>query len=122
MIKPIKNEEQYQEALRKMYNFMQLDYVEGSSEADEMEVWAMLIEDYEDKHYPITLPAFANPLDAINFRIKEMGWSESELNKILGYGKRKSEILSGKRKLSLTMIRKLHQVLKIPAETLIAEY
>jgi HTH-type transcriptional regulator/antitoxin HigA len=122
MIKPIKNEEQYQEALRKMYNFMQLDYVEGSPEADEMEVWAMLIEDYEDKHYPIMLPTFTNPLDAINFRIKEMGWNEADLNKILGYGKRKSEILSGKRKLSLTMIRKLHQVLKIPAETLIAEY
>ena len=115
----IKTEEQYKVALRQMYNFMQLDYTAGSIEAVEMEALANSIEVYEDEHYPI-LPT--NPLEAINFRIKEMGWSESELNKIIGYGKRKSEILSGKRKLSLAMIRKLHQVLNIPAETLIAEY
>lgn len=122
MIKPIKTEEQYQEALRRLYNFMQLDYIEGSPEADEMEVLATLIEVYEDEHYPIVPPLPLNPIDAINFRIQEMGWNETELNKIIGYGKRKSEILSGKRKLSLAMIRKLHQVLNIPAETLIAEY
>ncbi len=115
----IKNEDQYTVALRKMYEFMQLDYIAGSPEAAEMDVLADAIEAYEDIHYPI-LPL--SPLEAINFRIKEMGWSESEISKIIGYGKRKSEILSGKRKLSLAMIRKLHQVLNIPAETLIAEY
>lgn len=98
---------------------MQLDFVEGSSEADEMEVLGLLIEAYEKEHYPVPPP---HPIEAIKFRLDQMGISESELNKILGYRSRKSEILSGKRKLSLAMIRKLHQVLNIPAETLIAEY
>lgn len=119
MIRPIKTKEQYDDSLSHFYNLMQLDFVEGSSEADEMEVLGLLIEAYEKEHYPVPPP---HPIEAIKFRLDQMGISESELNKILGYRSRKSEILSGKRKLSLAMIRKLHQVLNIPAETLIAEY
>jgi HTH-type transcriptional regulator / antitoxin HigA len=119
MIKPIKTEEEYDAALKKIHAYIRNPPIIGSDEADEAEVLAMLIESYESIHYPI-LPL--SPIDAIKFRMEEMGWNESELNKILGYRSRKSEILSGKRKLSLAMIRKLHQVLNIPAETLIAEY
>jgi HTH-type transcriptional regulator/antitoxin HigA len=78
-----------------------------------------LVENYEQKHSPV---APANPVEAIKFRLEQMGASETELTKILGGRSRKSEILSGKRKLSLTMIRELHDKLNIPAETLIAEY
>ena len=74
---------------------------------------------YEEEHYPIPLP---HPIEAIKFRLEQMGLKESELNKILGSRSRKHDILNGKRKLSLAMIRKLHNKLNIPAETLIAEY
>jgi HTH-type transcriptional regulator/antitoxin HigA len=63
-----------------------------------------------------------HPLEAIKFRLEQMGLNERELTVILGGRSRKSEILSGRRKLSLTKIRKLHEKLNIPAETLIAVY
>jgi HTH-type transcriptional regulator/antitoxin HigA len=97
---------------------MQTDIEQNSSMSDELEVLSMLIKNYELDHYPVPPP---NPLEAINFRLDQMGVSEKELGQIVGYRSRKS-ILSGKRKLSLSMIRKLHEVLNIPAETLIQLY
>ncbi len=119
MIRPIKNNDQYEEALEKAYELMQLDLKEGTSESDELEVLSILIKEYELEHFPIPKPT---PLEAIKFRMEQLGISESELSNILGARSRKSEILSGKRKLSLTMIRKLSEQLKIPAEILIREY
>ena len=63
-----------------------------------------------------------NPIEAIKFRLEQMGISEAELSEILGNRSRKSEILSGKRKLNLSMIRKLSERLHIPAEVLIQAY
>lgn len=119
MLRLIKNNSEYEDALEKIYNLMQLDLVKGSPEGDELEILSLLVHAYEEEHYPI-LPL--SPLDAIKSQLELMGLDESELNKILGFRSRKSEILSGKRKLSLAMIRKLHEILKIPAETLITEY
>jgi HTH-type transcriptional regulator / antitoxin HigA len=119
MLKPIKTEKQYQAALARVYELMQGDVKEGSLASDELEVLSILVNAYEQAHYPIPSP---NPLDAIKFRLDQMGISERELNDILGYRSRKSEILSGKRKLSLAMIRKLNEVLHIPAEVLIQAY
>ncbi len=119
MLKPIKNENQYQESLARVYELMQPEIKENSNESDELEVLSILVKEYETEHYPIPKP---NPLDAIKFRLDQMGLSEKELGGILGYRSRKSEILSGKRKLSLTMIRKLNEVLHIPAEILIQAY
>ena len=119
MIKPIKTEAEYQLALKKIHAYIRNYPDVGSDEADEAEVLAMLVESYEKIHYPFPR---LSPIEAIKFRMEEMGWNESELNKILGYRSRKSEILSGKRKLNLTMIRKLHETLKIPLETLVAVY
>jgi HTH-type transcriptional regulator/antitoxin HigA len=79
----------------------------------------MLVKQYELQHFPVPRP---KPLEAIRFRLEQMAMSEAELSEILGYRSRKSEILSGKRKLNLAMIRKLHEVLKIPAEVLIQAY
>lgn len=78
-----------------------------------------MIKEFENEHYPISQP---NPLDAIRFRLEQMNMTESDLSEILGARSRKSEILSGKRKLSLSMIRKLHKKLHIPAQILIQEY
>ncbi|HVV56634.1 MAG TPA: hypothetical protein VHC47_14970 [Mucilaginibacter sp.] len=119
MLKPIKTEKQYEIALARVYELMQGDIKEGSAASDELEVLSILVNAYEQAHYPIPSP---NPLDAIRFRLDQMGISEKELGDILGYRSRKSEILSGKRKLSLAMIRKLNAVLHIPAEVLIQSY
>ncbi len=119
MLRPIKNKEQHEEALARIYTLMQKELKEDSKQADELEILAMLVHEYEKVHYPIPKP---NPIEAIKFRIEQMGMSESALGDILGFRSRKSEILSGKRKLSLPMIRKLHDQLSIPAEVLIQYY
>jgi len=119
MLKPIKTAEQYDNSLARIYELMQTEVMENSSESDELEVLSILVKEYEAEHYTIPSP---NPLEAIKFRLDQMGLSEKELGEILGYRSRKSEILSGKRKLSLAMIRRLNEVLHIPAEVLIQAY
>jgi len=119
MLRPIKNNQQYEEALERIYALMQKDIKESSKESDELEILVILVKDYENEHFPIPKP---NPIEAIRFRLEEMEMSEAELAEILGYRSRKSEILSGKRKLSLKMIRKLNDTLHIPAEVLIQPY
>ncbi len=105
--------------LERVYELMQKDIQPDSADSDELEVLSILIKEYENENYPVPKP---NPLEAIKFRLEQLNMSESELSKILGARSRKSEILSGKRKLSLSMIRKLNEKLKIPAEILIQEY
>lgn len=119
MLKPVKNKKQYEEALERIYSLLQKNIKAGSKESDELEILSILVKEYENIHFPIPKP---DPLEAIKFRLEQMEMSESELSEILGYRSRKSEILSGKRKLNLTMIRKLNEVLKIPAEILIQAY
>ena len=119
MLKPIKNNTHYEEALGRIYELMQKNLEPESKESDELEVLSILVKEYEQEHHPVPKPS---PLEAIKFRLEQMGMSETELSNILGYRSRKSEILSGKRKLSLSMIRKLNEVLNIPAEVLIQAY
>jgi HTH-type transcriptional regulator/antitoxin HigA len=119
MLKPIKTEEHYNVSLAHVYELMQTDIKEGSVDSDELEILSILIKEYEMANHPIPSP---NPLEAIKFRLDQMDLSEKELGDILGYRSRKSEILSGKRKLSLAMIRKLNEILHIPAEILIQAY
>lgn len=119
MLKPIKNEQQYEQALERVYLLLQKNLSPDSRESDELEVLSILIKEYENEYYPVPSP---NPLDAIRFRMEQMNMSESDLSEILGARSRKSEILSGKRKLSLSMIRKLQEKLHIPAEVLIQAY
>ena len=116
MLKPIKNEKQYEAAAERIYKLMQHKIKPGSKEGDELEILSLLVKDYEEKHYPIPPP---DPIAAIKFRMEQMGITNTDLVKILGYRSRVSEIFSGKRKLSLEMIRTLHLRLKIPAEILI---
>lgn len=118
-MKPIKTDEQYEQALARVYELMEGDIVESSNASDELEVLSILVKEYEQVHYPMPSP---NPLEATKFHIEQMGLSEKEFNDILGHRSRKSEILSGKRKLSLAMIRKLNQVLHIPTQVLIQAY
>lgn len=119
MLKPIKNSEQYHNALERVYALMQKKLRPDSRESDELEILSLLIKEYENVRFPVPKP---NPLEAIKFRLEQMNMSEADLADILGYRSRKSEIFSGKRKLSLSMIRRLNEVLHIPAAVLIQPY
>lgn len=119
MLKPIKNNSQYESGLARIYELMQKDLKANSTESDELEVLSILLKQYEQEHYPVPKPT---PLEAIKFRLEQQGMSEAELSEILGHRSRKSEILSGKRKLNLSMIRKLSEQLHIPADVLIQAY
>jgi HTH-type transcriptional regulator / antitoxin HigA len=115
----IKTEADYENALGRVDDLLNSDAKKGTSDGDELELLIVLIEAYEKQHYPIPPP---HPIEAIKFQLDQMGISELELDKMLGSRSRKTDILSGKRKLNLAMIRVLHEKLKIPAESLIAAY
>ncbi|MBB2145238.1 helix-turn-helix domain-containing protein [Pedobacter sp. LMG 31464] len=116
-IKPIKNETDYEQALSRLEVIF--DTKKGSPEGDELEVLGILIEKYENEYFPIGLP---DPIEAIKFRMEQMGYNQTDLAKVVGLKSRASEILNRKRKLSLEMIRQLHESLKIPTEVLIQAY
>ena len=112
--KIIKTEVDYQEALARVEEIF--DATPGTGEGDELELLVHLIEHYEDKTYPIDLP---DPISAIQFRMEQQGLKNKDLVKYIGSPSKVSEVLSGKRRLSLNMISKLVQGLGIPAESLI---
>lgn len=116
-IKVIKTEEDYNQALKRLEEIFHAPV--NSQDGDEAEVLSILIEKYEDEHYPIEAP---DPIEAIKFRMEQMGMSKKDLAQILGYKSRVSEIFNRKRKLTLKMIRSLHEKLKIPYESLLTEY
>lgn len=116
-IKPIKTKKDYQAAMNRLETIF--DAKPGTLEGDELEVLGILIEKYEQEHYPIAYP---DPIEAIKFRMEQMGYSQSDLAKVVGLKSRASEILNKKRKLTLEMIRKLHQALGIPTDVLIQNY
>ena len=115
-LRTISSEPDYRAALARVGVLW--DAADGSPERDELDVLAMLIETYEDETYPLDLPS---PIDAIKFRMEQQGLDRQDLAAILSSKSRVSEILSGKRKLTLPMIRALHEHLGIPAEVLIRE-
>lgn len=119
MLKPIKTKRDHDKYLARAYELMQKNLKPNSKESDELEVISILIEVYEKTNFPIEPP---NPIEAILFRLDQLGMSKSELSKLLGSRSRASEILKGKRKLSIGMIRKLNKQLGISAQTLIQDY
>ena len=116
-IKPIKTENDYNQALQRLEIIF--DAKVGSPEGDELEVLGILIDKYENEKFPISLP---DPIEAIKFRMEQMGYNQTDLAQIVGLKSRASEILNKKRKLSIGMIRKLTEKLHIPTEVLIQAY
>jgi len=88
----------------------------GSPEAEELEILSILIEKYEDQHYPIPV---SDPIEAIRFTMEQKGLSQRDLVRFIGGSGRVSEVLNGKRGLSIRMIKKLHNGLGIPYESLL---
>jgi HTH-type transcriptional regulator/antitoxin HigA len=116
-VKVIKTEEGYNQALNRFENIFHAPA--DTKDGDEAELLSLLIEKYEEEHYPIESP---DPIEAIKFRMEQMEMSNKELAQIIGYKSRVSEIFSKKRKLSLNMIRNLHEKMNIPYESLIGNY
>jgi HTH-type transcriptional regulator / antitoxin HigA len=114
-IKPIRNDDDLQEAFKRLEAVFQAD--EGTAEADEMEVLVTLVEAYENKHYPIHV---SDPVDAIKFRMDQQGLTPRDLEPFIGPSGRVSEVLNRKRRLSVSMIKRLHDGLHIPYESLFA--
>ncbi len=114
--KVLKTQKEYEEALAYLETLM--DAEPGSPEEDELELFALLIEEYEEKHFPIALP---DPIEAIKFRMEQEGLTRKDLIPYIGSASKVSEVLNRKRPLSLNMIRKLHRGLGIPAEVLMQE-
>ena len=116
-IKVIKTEEDYNKALKRLEVIF--DAPINTPEGDEADILGILIEKYEDEHYPIEAP---DPIEAIKFRMEQMDMDKKDLAKIIGYKSRVSEIFTRKRKLNLKMIRKLHEKMNIPYDSLITDY
>lgn len=112
----IETKDDYEAALERVENLM--DAQEGTAEAEELEILSLLIETYENKHYAIDLP---DPIAAIKFRVEQENLANKDLIPYIGSSAKVSEVLSGKRDLTLSMIRALHKHLGIPSEVLIQE-
>lgn len=114
-IRPIKSEKDYKTAISRIEELWGAK--KDSPESDELDLLVTLVEAFEMKHYPIAPP---DPIDAIKFRMEQMGMTSADMVKYLGSQSRVSEVLNRKRKLSLGMIKSLYKGLKIPAEVLLA--
>jgi HTH-type transcriptional regulator/antitoxin HigA len=114
-IKPIRNDKDLRQAFQRLEVIFQAK--PKTPEFDEMEILATLIEAYKNKHYPM---GPAKPIEAIKFRMEQQGLTQRDLEAYIGESGRVSEVLNGKRSLSLRMIKKLHDGLHIPYESLLS--
>ena len=116
-IKPIRTEKDYKNALKRLEQIF--DSSPKSKEGEEAEILSLLIENYENKYYPIEAP---DPIEAIKIRMEEMGLKQKDLVGVIGGKSRVSEILNKKKRLTVDMIRKLEKILHMSASILITNY
>jgi len=115
-IKPIHNEADYEAALAAVSPLFDNEPEPGSAAGDFLEVMILLIEKYEQEHYPIEAP---DPVEAIKFRMEQMGLTAKDLVPAIGRPNRVYEVLNNKRALTLPMIRNLHEMFNIPLASLV---
>ena len=118
-INTIGTKAEHRAALAELKALMSASPALTRAERAKMEVLALLIETYEEKHFPIPPP---DPVEAILFRMDQQGLTRADLVPLMGSKSKVSEVLARKRPLSLTMIRARHRALGIPAQVLMAEY
>lgn len=116
-LKPIRTKTEYKTALREIEALM--DAAPGSPKADRLEVLAMLVEQYEARHYPIPAP---DPIEFLNYAMEARGLTRRDLEPYIGSRGRVAEVLNRVRPLTLAMIRNLSEGLKLPADVLIMDY
>jgi HTH-type transcriptional regulator/antitoxin HigA len=112
----IRTEKDYEVALKHMESLK--DAAPDSAEEEDLELWSLLVDRYEQEHFPIENP---DPVEAIKFRMDQLGLKQKDLTQFIPNKSKVSEVLNHKRPLSLSMIRALHQNLGIPAEVLVRE-
>jgi HTH-type transcriptional regulator/antitoxin HigA len=115
----IKTEKEYNEIMREVIRLAEGNPAPGTPEGDQLELLALLIKNYDDKHTTFEKPT---PIEAIKFRMEQGGLTVSNLVSIFGTTSRAYEVLNGKRKLTINMIRKLHDQLGISTDILIQAY
>jgi HTH-type transcriptional regulator / antitoxin HigA len=118
--KILKTEQGYNEACQRIYTLINSNenaIAHDSPEGEELELLSLLVEKYEQEHYPLAAP---NPIEAIKFRMEQMNLKQSDVAPLFGGKTRVSEVLHGKRPLTLKMITLLNRYLGIPLESLIA--
>ena len=113
-IRPIRNTTDHESAMKRIQALMSAK--PGTDAGDELDVLATLVDAYETKHFPVESP---DPIEAIRFRMEQMGLKRKDLEPFIGSRARVSEVLNKRRGLSLKMIRALHEELDIPLEALI---
>lgn len=111
--KILKTEADYQAALARVESLM--GATPGSAKEEELDLWSLLVERYEQGHFPIDLP---DPVEAIKFRMEQEGLTPRDLEPYIGQSGRVSEVLNRRRPLSLRMVKRLHDGLNIPYESL----
>lgn len=115
-IKPIKTDADYRAALKEIETLMMAE--PNTPEGEKLDILVTLIEAYERTHFPLDL---LDPIEAIKFEMEQKGLTIKDLEPMIGKSNRVYEVLNRKRSLTLNMIRKLHQELGIPAESLIKQ-
>lgn len=115
-IRPIHTEDDYKAALRELSAYFDAEPEPGTEDGDRFEVMLTLVEAYEAKRHPIDAP---DPIAAIKFRMEQANLSIKDLEPAIGKSNRVYEVLSGKRSLTLNMIRALHENFSIPTESLL---
>ncbi|GGE19156.1 helix-turn-helix domain-containing protein [Psychroflexus salis] len=116
-LRPIKNETDYRNALDRLEVIF--DAPTDTKEGDEAEILSLMIENYENEHYPIESP---DPIEAIKIRMEELNMRQKDLVGVIGGKSRVSEILNRKKKLTVEMIRELERILQISASVLVNNY
>lgn len=117
IIKPIKTEQQYFEALERLEQIF--DAKENTPDGDEAEILSLLIDNFENENYAIELP---DPIEAIRIRMEEMDLKQKDMIEIIGSKSKTSEVLNRKKRLTLDMIRNLQEKLNLSASLLITNY
>ena len=113
-VKPIRTEDDHREALQQIEKLWGAPA--GTPRGDRLDVLVTLVEAYEREHHPMEPP---DPIDAIRFRLEQLGQDQRALIGVIGSRSRVHEVMNGDRGLSLAMIRRLHEKFGIPAEVLI---
>ncbi|CAA6803742.1 MAG: Transcriptional regulator [uncultured Sulfurovum sp.] len=116
-IKVLKTETDYENAMERIEAIF--DAKPNTPKGDELELLTLLIEKYEEEHYPMELP---HPVEAIKFRMDQMGLKQKDIVDCFGDKSKVSDVLNLKRKLNLNYIRNLHQKLHIPLDALVGDY
>ncbi|MES1148862.1 MAG: XRE family transcriptional regulator [Bradyrhizobium guangdongense] len=117
VIRPLRSESDYGAALDEIERYFENEPKPGTPDGDRFDLLALVIEDYERKHWPIDPP---NAIDAIRYRMETGGYTQADLGRLLGSRQRASDILTRRRSLTMRMAWRLHREWGIPAEALIA--